>query len=355
MSPLNLLRKSTEANRPVDPGPQKPRAFRLDPFLTGMAGAILLAAIWPAPGAEGGFLQPKLLTNLGIAIVFFLNGAGLSFAALKDGVMRWRLHLIIQLSTFVLFPIIGGLFLLAAGSFLSPELKLGFFYLCAMPSTVSSSVAMTAAARGNVPVAVFNATLSSLLGIVLTPLWMSLMLQTSGQHMDVLKVLIDLVKWLVLPLVAGQMMRPLIGKWIASHKKLVQFADRATIILLVYTSFCDSFAKHVWSQNRPIDLVITVIATLGLFFLVLKLLWALCDRAGIAPPFRSAVVFCGTKKSLATGVPMAHLIFASHTSGLGLILLPIMVYHPLQLLICTPLASRWAREAEQAPAPDSLP
>jgi sodium/bile acid cotransporter 7 len=319
------------------------KKIKPDWFLTGMFAAIALAAVLPGPGAEGGSLQPELLTKAGIALIFFLNGAVLSFDALKDGISRWRLHLIIQLSTFVLFPILGGTFLLLFGQWISPDLRLGFFYLCALPSTVSSSVAMTSAARGNVPVAVFNATISSLIGIVITPLWMSLLLKTSGQSLDVVKVFIDLCIWLVLPLIAGQLCRPLIGAWLHRHKKLTQIADRGTILILVYTSFCDSFEKHVWSGNSPANLVITIVATLALFFVVLSLLWAFCDRSGITPGYRSAVVFCGTKKSLATGVPMAHLVFAGH-AGLGLILLPIMLYHPLQLLICTPLANRWARE-----------
>jgi solute carrier family 10 (sodium/bile acid cotransporter), member 7 len=322
------------------------KKFKLDWFLSGMVIAILLAAIYPTAGAEGGWLQPEILTKAGVSLIFFLNGAGLSFAALKDGIMRWRLHLIIQAATFLVFPLIGLIFFAVAGGFISPELKLGFFYLCAIPSTVSSSVAMTAAAKGNVPVAVFNATLSSLLGIVITPMWMSLMLESTGQTLDVSKVFIDLLIWLVLPLVVGQVMRPWIGAFLGRHKKWTQFADRGTILLLVYTSFCDSFAKHIWSENSPATIALVVVSTLGLFFLVLGLLWKLCDHFKIAPAFRSAVVFCGTKKSLATGVPMAHLIFAAHPAGLGLILLPIMIYHPLQLLICTPLANRWAKETE---------
>ncbi len=323
------------------------KKIKLDWFLTGMFMAIALAAILPAPGAEGGVLHPELLTKAGIALIFFLNGAVLSFKALKDGISRWRLHLIIQLSTYLLFPILGGIFILLCGRWLSPDLKLGFFYLCALPSTVSSSVAMTSAARGNVPVAVFNATISSLIGIVITPLWMSLLLKTSGQSLDVVKVFIDLCIWLVLPLVIGQLCRPLVGAFLHRHKKWTQFADRGTILLLVYTSFCDSFEKGIWTHNSASNLIITIAATLALFFIVLGLMWKLCDRMGIAPSFRSAVVFCGTKKSLATGVPMAHLIFVGQP-GLGLILLPIMLYHPLQLLICTPLANRWARESEAA-------
>ena len=323
------------------------RLPKIDPFLAGMVVAILLAALFPAPGADGGWLHPELLTKAGIALVFFLNGALLSFKALSDGVMRWRLHLMIQAATFILFPLIGLAFLAIAGRWIGPDLRLGLFYLCAIPSTVSSSVAMTAAAKGNVPVALFNATTSSLVGIVITPLWMSLLLKTSGQTIDVVHVLLDLMLWLALPLALGQLARPLIGAWLASHKPVAQAADRGAILVLVYTSFCDSFARHIWSSNPPATLALVVAATLGLFFLVLGLLWFTCDRLGIAAPFRSAVVFCGTKKSLATGVPMAHLIFAANPASLGLILLPIMVYHPLQLLICTPLASRWARESEK--------
>ena len=188
--------------------------IKVDGFLAGMVLAIILAALLPAPGAHGGILHPELLTKLGIALIFFLNGAMLSFNALKDGILRWRRHLIIQVSTFLLFPVIGLAFLALAGRFISPDLQLGFFYLCALPSTVSSSVAMTSAARGNVPVAVFNATISSLIGIILTPLWMSLLLKTSGHHLDVVSVFLDLFKWMVLPMVIGQLVRPLIGAWL---------------------------------------------------------------------------------------------------------------------------------------------
>ena len=323
-----------------------PKGWKPDWFLIGMALAILLAALFPAPGAHGGILHPELITKLGVALIFFLNGAMMSFTALRDGIMRWRLHLIIQGSTYLLFPLVGLIFLALAGNWISPDLRLGFFYLCVMPSTVSSSVAMTSAARGNVPVAVFNATISSLIGIVVTPLWMSLMLKTSGQTLDIAGVITDLCIWLVLPLVAGQIMRPLIGSWLARHRRLAYIADRGTILLIVYTSFCDSFARHIWSNHSPTTLLLVAAATLGLFFLVLLLLWKFCDQFGIAPSLRSAVVFCGTKKGIATGIPMASLIFADHASGLGLILLPIMIYHPLQLLICTPLANRWAKETQ---------
>ena len=319
--------------------------FKFDWFMKGMVVAIFLAWLWPDPGAKDGFLHPDLLTKAGVALVFFLNGLGLSFAALKAGTLQWRLHLLVQASTFLLFPLIGLLTLWALGEHFPKDLRLGFFYLCALPSTVSSSVAMTAAARGNVPAAVFNATLSSLLGIFLTPLWIGLVLKQGGQHMPLGKVILDLLLWLVLPLAIGQLARPWLGGWAHQHKKRLAVVDRVTILILVYTSFCDSMKTHVWSQHGVGPVVATLLGSAALFYLVLYATTWACNALGFTPADRAAAVFCGSKKTLASGVPMAQLIFGA-TPGLSLILLPIMVYHPLQLLICGVIAGRWAKEAD---------
>lgn len=315
-----------------------------DWFLTGMVIAMALAWAFPAPGAAGGSLHPELVTKSGIALIFFLHGALLSVAALKDGISRWRLHLVIQTTTFLAFPLIGFVLMAVTKPWMGTELQTGLFYLCALPSTVSSSVAMTAAARGNVPVAVFNATISSIIGIVLTPLWMSVVLQGADGQMDLGPVILDLVTWLLMPLVVGQLLRPWLGAFLTRHKRYVGKIDRLTILLLVYTSFCDSFANHVWSGHSATTMLVTVVVSCVLFFIVLGGLVLLCAKLDIAPQFRAAVVFCGTKKSLATGVPMAQLLFAGNPH-LSLFLLPIMIYHPLQLFVCAPLANRWAKQA----------
>ena len=163
---------------------------KIDWFLTGMIAAILLAWLFPTPGAKGGAMHPEILVKAGVALIFFLHGVALSFDKLKAGTLRWPLHLIVQVATFVFFPLLGLALLAIFGRFLPPNLHLGFFFLCALPSTVSSSVAMTAAARGNVPVAVFNATLSSLIGIFLTPLWIGLVIGTSGGSLPLGKVIL---------------------------------------------------------------------------------------------------------------------------------------------------------------------
>lgn len=315
--------------------------FKFDWFLKGMLLAVALAFLWPEPGARGGFLHPELLNKVGIALVFFLNGLGLSLTSLRDGALRWRVHLLIQTSTFLIFPLLGWGLLKVSGGWLSADLQTGFFYLCALPSTVSSSVALTVAARGNVPVALFNATLSSLLGVLLTPFWMAWILGRSGVDFAVTPVITDLLMWLVLPLVLGQFARPLLGAWASRNKAQVQVVDRLTILTLVYTSFSDSVQQGVWSHYGILVLMESIIGTSALFFVVLALVWVLSHLLGLSPEDRIAAVFCGSKKTLASGVPMAHLIFGTNPA-LGLILLPIMIYHPLQLAVGGLLAQHWA-------------
>jgi sodium/bile acid cotransporter 7 len=321
--------------------------FKPDWFLLGMFVATGLAWAFPSAGAAGGWMHPELLTKAGVALIFFLHGVALSFAALKAGALNWRLHLLVQSCTFALFPLLGlGLNALFGGH-LPPDLNLGLFYLCALPSTVSSSVAMTAAARGNVAGAVFNATLSSLLGVLLTPLWVALVMKTSGQSQPLGPVIFDLVRWLVLPLVVGQLVRPWLGAWVTRHKAGVNVVDRVTILLLVYTSFCDSFRQGVWSGNGVGQIVLVAFLSLAIFTLVMWLVRTTAKALAFSRGDMIAAMLCGSKKTLASGVPMAKLIFGAHP-GIGLILLPIMIYHPLQLVICGVLAQRWG-QTESAP------
>jgi sodium/bile acid cotransporter 7 len=317
--------------------------FKPDWFLSGMVLATVLAWAVPGPGASGGWMHPELVTKLGVALIFFLHGLTLSFAALRAGALNWRLHVLVQTCTYLLFPLIGLALNAAFSGRIAFELALGLFFLCALPSTVSSSVAMTAAARGNVAGAVFNATLSSLIGIVLTPLWMAWVMKTTGVTQPIGPVILDLFRWLVLPLAVGQALRPWLGKWAQAHKPRISVVDRLTILMLVYTSFCDSFQQRIWSSRSPSQLVIISLVCIALFALVM-VLTALSSRAlGFTREDRIAAIFCGSKKTLASGVPMAKLIFGAHP-GLGLILLPIMVYHPLQLVVCGVLAQRWAKQ-----------
>lgn len=319
--------------------------YKPDWFLLGMVAATTLAWAFPAPGARGGWLHPELLMKAGIALIFFLHGLALSFAALKAGTLRWPLHVLVQTSTFLMFPLLGLALIAALDDRITPELKLGLFYLCALPSTVSSSVAMTAAARGNVAGAVFNATLSSVLGVFLTPLWVAVVLRTGGHAQPLGPVIWDLVRWLVLPLLAGQACRPLLGQWAGRNKRFINRSDRAMILVLIYMSFCDSFRDGVWSGHGVATLGLVLGASLGLFIVAMTVMSLAASALGFSREDKIAAMFCGSKKTMASGVPMAKLIFGAH-QGLGLILLPIMIYHPLQLVICGVLAERWAKRIQ---------
>jgi sodium/bile acid cotransporter 7 len=326
--------------------PARKARLKIDGFLLGLFAAVVLAWIYPAAGAHGGWLHPEVLNKAGVALIFFLHGAGLSFAALKAGTLRWRLHLVVQATTFVLFPVLGLLALPLLRRLLPGDLALGFFFLCALPSTVSSSVALTATARGNVPAAVFNATLSNLLGVVATPLWLAAVLNAGGASLPVGKVILDLLIWLVLPLVLGQLCRPWLAALLARHKRRIHLVDRATILLLVYTSFCDSVKQGVWSQHGPGVVAATLVICLLLLLLVISAVRSFSAAVHFPIADQITAVFCGSKKTLASGVPMAQLIFHAHP-GIGLILLPLLIYHPLQLVVCGWLAGRWARRPQE--------
>jgi len=315
--------------------------LRREWFLGGMIGAVLLASLAPELGRSGGTLRVDRLADLGIALVFFLHGLGISFASLKDGLLRWRVHVVVQVFTFAVFPLLWFVLDALVGRWLPAGLVLGFCYLCALPSTISSSVAMTGVARGNVPAAIFNATLSSLLGIVLTPAIIALSASVGGQWLSFGTAVLSIAKLLLLPLVLGQLLRPLLHRWHQKHKHHTNLLDRWVILLLVYAAFCDSVASGLWREHGA-GLLALALAGAGLILAVVLLLstW-LCRRLGLSTEDEIAAVFCGSKKTLASGVPMAKLLFGAHPA-LGLIVLPIMFYHQLQLFVCSLLAARYA-------------
>lgn len=316
--------------------------FKLDWFMGGMVAAVGLAWLFPGPGAAGGWMHPELLNNLGVALVFFLNGVTLSFADMKAGTLRWPVHLVVQASIFLVFPLVGLGLLALTGRWLPAGLEEGFFYLCVLPSTVSSSVALTTAARGNVPAAVFNATLSSLLGVLFTPLWVSWRLHAGGAEVHLGGVVLDLVVWLLLPLALGQVSRLVLAGWARRNRRLLYYVDRITILLIIYTSFCDSVKAGIWRGSGVAELAVAFAGCLGLFVLLMVIVGAVSRACGFPMADRITAMFCGSKKSIAQGVPMGRLIFGA-SPQLSVVLLPLMIYHPLQLLICSVLAERWAR------------
>jgi sodium/bile acid cotransporter 7 len=319
----------------------------MDGFMWAMLGAVVAAGLWPELGSDSGYLHLGAGLKAGIALLFFLNGASISVENLRKGARNWRLHATVQSFTYLFFPLLGISVVAIARNFLPPDLQLGILYLCALSSAVSSSVAMTAVAGGNVSAAICSATLSTLIGLVLTPLWVSFFLhaRTSGPPLG--GALQAVFLNLLLPFAAGQASRPLISAFIARRHALVHRVDRAIIVLIVYNAFCDSTQTGVWRENgwTPVLAVIGISAVLLTAVLVSATLAA--HRLGFDRADEAATVFCASKKSVVNGVPMARLIFGNAHS-LGLILLPVMIYHQLQLIVCAVIARSYANLAAQA-------
>lgn len=316
----------------------------IDAFLLGLVSMVGLAWVLPDFGKSGGHLHMDAVTVYGVALVFLLYGLTLPPERMKAGLVNWRLHLLVQCSTFVLFPVLAWGAALALGGRIGPELMLGFFFLAALPSTISSSVAMTSIARGNVAGAIFNATLSSLLGVVLTPLWVNWYLSTSGASLDLGRVLTKIILLVLLPIVLGQVLRPWLRGWIERNTAWLKSLDRITILLIVFNSFSDSVAEGVWEGQGGGFVVQAVGGALALFAFVFLLLRLVCRTLGFNREDAIAGVFCGTKKSLATGVPMAKIMFGA-SPALGLIIAPTILYHLIQLIVAGIIARKWQDEA----------
>ncbi len=314
------------------------RRFLPDRFTCALIATVVLATVLPCRGAAAGVFE--VLTDMAIALLFFLHGAKLSREAVVAGATHWRLHLTVLASTFVLFPLLGWLLRPVLAPLVTPDLYLGVLFLCALPSTVQSSIAFTSIARGNVAAAICSASASSLLGIFLTPLLVGLMLESHGQGGMSWGAIGAIVLQLLVPFVAGQVAQRWIGGWVARHRGLVAYVDQGSILLVVYTAFSAAVLQGLWKQ-----VPLPVLGGLLLVNAVLLAIALLATRYGArALGFDRAdeitIVFCGSKKSLASGVPMAKVLFAGHP--LGTIVLPIMLFHQIQLMTCAVLARRYA-------------
>jgi sodium/bile acid cotransporter 7 len=314
--------------------------LRPDNFTLAIFGAVIVASFLPVSGQAASFL--KIVTNVAIALLFFMHGAKISRQAALAGLTHWRLHLLIVLSTFVLFPVIG-LALASARLPVPPEMMVGILYMTLLPSTVQSSIAFTSIAKGNVAAAVCAASASNLFGIFLTPALVSLMLNSSGISLG-WDAVYGIAVQLLFPFIAGQLLQPWIGGFISKHKAALTFFDRGSILLIVYLAFSEAVIGHLW-QDVSIG---TLALLIGLNAVVLALVLVATTTAsrvfGFSTPDEIAIVMCGSKKSLASGVPMANIIFAGQ--NLGMIVLPIMIFHQIQLMVCAVLAQRYAQRLE---------
>jgi sodium/bile acid cotransporter 7 len=317
----------------------------IDPYVAAIVGMVVLASILPASGE--GAVVARYVTDAAIALLFFLHGARLSPQEALAGAWHWRLHALVLASTFLLFPALGLAARALFPSLLPPALWTGVILLCALPSTVQSSIAFTSIARGNVPAALCAASASNLLGMALTPLLVGLLL--SGHGGFSWRGASEIVVQLLLPFAAGQLARPWIGGWVLRNKKVLALVDRGSILLVVYAAFSEGVTQGIWHQLSLVDLLTLVVVDGALLAAVLAITTYGSRLLGFNRADEVTIVFCGSKKSLASGLPMATVLMAGQP--VGLIVLPLMLFHQIQLMVCATLAKRYANAVEPAPAP----
>jgi sodium/bile acid cotransporter 7 len=318
------------------------RRLSVDNFTIMLLCTVALASVLPCSGQTAVVLGN--VTTFAIGLLFFLHGAKLSREAMLSGLTHWRLHLLVLASTFVMFPLLGLALKPLSGNLLTPELYVGVLFLCCLPSTVQSSIAFTSMARGNVAAAVCSASASNFIGIFVTPLLVSTLIVRGAAGGSSWHAVVSIVEQLLLPFLAGQLLRPWIGAWVDRKKPMLKVVDQGSILLVVYTAFSESVNEGLWHKLSP-----SVLLTLGIVCAVMLALaliiaaWT-SKRLGFDKADEITIVFCGSKKSLASGVPMAKVLFAP--GALGMVILPVMLFHQIQLMVCAVLAQHWAQRAK---------
>ncbi|MGC5027789.1 MULTISPECIES: bile acid:sodium symporter family protein [unclassified Tsukamurella] len=314
----------------------------IDGFILAIFAAVGLAALFPAEGRAVPVVDGAV--TVAIAVLFFLYGARIHPMEALAGLKHWRLHVVILGFTFVVFPIIGVLLRFAPEVLLRPELYAGVLFLTLLPSTVQSSIAFTSIAGGNVPGAIVSASVSNLLGVFITPLLVLALMATTGEVQFHSSSIVDLCLQLLLPFILGQLLRPWVGEFVAKHAAALKYVDRGSIVLVVYSAFSAGMREHIWSQVSWVGVVQLIVLSVVLVVVMLWLTRNTAEKLGFDRADMIAIQFCGTKKSMATGLPMAAVLFAGQP--VGLLVLPLMIFHQVQLMMCAWLAAKYGRELE---------
>ncbi|MFD1662374.1 bile acid:sodium symporter family protein [Streptomyces caeni] len=323
---------------------QWPRWIPVDPYILLLLGTVGAAALLPARGTAADVASGA--STAAIALLFFLYGTRLSTREALTGLKHWRLHVTVLACTFVIFPLLG---LAARGLvpvLLTHNLYTGLLFLTLVPSTIQSSIAFTSIARGNVPAAICAGSFSSLVGIVVTPLLAAALLGNSGGGFSA-DSLVKIVLQLLVPFLAGQVLRRWIGSFITRHKKVLGLVDRGSILLVVYTAFSEGMVRGIWHQVSPLRLGGLLLVEAVVLAVMLTLTWYGGRALGFGREDRIAIQFAGSKKSLASGLPMASVLFGTQAS---LAVLPLMLFHQMQLMVCAVIAKRRSRDPQPRPA-----
>ena len=329
----------------IPPGRSFLKRVKPDNFVLLLFGMVILARFVPGPGIAEGRFSLSNLASYGVTLIFFFYGLRLSPQKFAAGLSKWKLHLLIQSTTFLFFPLLALLGFHFFENQSNHFLWLGIFFLAALPSTVSSSIVMVSIAGGNLPGAIFNASVSSLLGVFLTPVWMRIFLDTASASFDISGIVGKLALQILLPLVLGLLLHGKLGAFAEKHKSRLRTFDQTVILVIVYTSFCESFAGHLFSGIGLTDLLLLSAGMLALFYLMYFLIRQACRFLKFDREDTIAAVFCGSKKSLVHGTVLSKVLFAG-SPVTGLLLLPLMIYHALQIVTASILAQKMAVEAK---------
>ncbi|WP_274629370.1 bile acid:sodium symporter family protein [Arvimicrobium flavum] len=310
--------------------------FRPDNLVLALLLTATIATLLPVHGKGADYLSDFTIGS--VALLFFLHGARLMPQTVLQGFAHWRLHLTILACTFVMFPLLSIPIGLLSPSVIDPAIYMGFIYLCILPSTIQSSIAFTSIAGGNVAGAVVAASSSNMLGVVLTPVLATLFFKTEGGvNADAVE---SIAMQLLLPFVLGQLAQRWIGGWVRNNRKLVGLVERGSILCVVYLAFSDAITDGVWFRLSALDLLVIFLIVAVLLAVVLYATRTFSRLLGFSREDEITIVFCGSKKSMGSGLPMANIIFAGQ--ALGLIVLPMIIFHQLQLMVCAGLAKRYA-------------
>lgn len=327
------------------------RRFLPDTFTIMLIATVILASFFPVSGVAADYFG--LATKVAIGLLFFLHGARLSRDVVIKGFLHWKLHLTILAATFILFPVIGLCAGVLVPGILPPALYAGVLFLCVLPSTVQSSIAFTSIAGGNVPAAICSASASNIFGMFLTPLLAGILLSAGGHAGFSLDALKSILLQLLAPFVLGQILQPWIGEFIRAKRKLLMPVDRGSILMVVYLAFSESVTEGLWRTISIRDLGVVIVVDVIILAVVLAITMFGNRWAGFSKEDEIAITFCGSKKSLASGIPIATVIFAGQS--IGSIVLPLMLFHQIQLMVCAVIAQKYADAAKKLQIENAQP
>nr|WP_288833667.1 bile acid:sodium symporter family protein [uncultured Flavobacterium sp.] len=322
--------------------------FKIDKFVLSIILVVLLAYLFPQLGSTSSSIPLDSIASLGVSLIFFFYGLKLSPEKIKSGLKNWKLHLLVQVCTFVVFPVIILCFYPLIHSEYDKNIWLAFLFLASLPSTVSSSVVMVSIAKGNIPAAIFNASISGLIGIIVTPLWLGLFLNTTTNSYNLGDIYTKLIIEVVVPVILGLFLHRFWGNLAQKHNNYLTLFDKSIILLIIYKSFAHSFEENVFSEIDAFAIMTIAIAVTVLFYLVYFLTGFISNKLGFSAEDKITAQFCGTKKSLVHGTVFAKILFPN-PSVMGIVLLPIMLFHALQIFIISFIATHAANRKEENP------